>query len=319
MPAESYLLAAIAFGGAVIFGVTGFGAALVGMPLATHLVPLEFALPLFALADIANSYSVGLEKPRNAVRGEYLRLVPMILVGTAAGVTVLVNLPRAAGQALLGAFVVAYALYALVPHEYARPISRNWAWLAGFCGGVTSALFGAGGPPYVIYLAQRALGKEEFRATLGLVTMTSISLRVIAFLLTGLLLDARVWLAAALVVPAALAGIWLGRRVYLGLPRALLMRAIALLLLLSGGSLLWRSLGCFSRAARCSGGRSTRKRRYRRGCFHQRASCSAIGFASAICGSECSCFASVSHCSTSFCARANASWNELAAGSASLK
>src|SRR5438046_3815256 len=101
---EVALLAGIAFLGALIFGVTGFGAALVAIPLATHLVPLKFALALFALADIANSFSVGLEKPRNAARGEYLRLMPMILAGTVAGVTLLVNLPRAAGMLLLGAF-----------------------------------------------------------------------------------------------------------------------------------------------------------------------------------------------------------------------
>jgi len=239
---DSLWLAAIAFCGSVVLGVTGFGAALFSMPLATQLVPLSFALPLFALADIANSFSVGLEKPKNAVRAEYLRLVPMILAGTAAGVTVLVNLPRNAGMLLLGAFVVAYAVYALLPHPHRQPISRNWGWLAGFVGGVTSALFGAGGPPYVIYLSQRGLTKEEFRATLGLVTMTSISLRVIAFLLTGLLLDEEVWLAAIVVVPAALAGIWLGKHIFVRLPRELLMRFVAVLLLASGGALLWRAL-----------------------------------------------------------------------------
>lgn len=242
MPADSFLLAAIAFCGSVVFGVTGFGAALVSLPLATHVVPLGFALALFALADIANSFSVGLEKPRNAVRAEYLRLVPMILIGTAAGVTVLVNLPRAAGMLLLGSFVIAYALYALFPHASQRVISRRWAWLAGFAGGVTSALFGAGGPPYVIYLSQRGLTKEEFRATLGLVTMTSISLRVVAFLLTGLLFNPDVWLAAIVVVPVALAGVALGRKIFRRVSKNLLMRAVALLLLASGGSLVWRAL-----------------------------------------------------------------------------
>jgi len=242
LPAESFWLAAIAFCGSVVFGATGFGAALVSMPLATHLVPLGFALALYALADIANSFSVGLEKPRNAVRAEYLRLVPMILAGTAAGVTVLVNLPRAAGMLLLGSFVVAYAIYALFPHEYRQPVSRSWAWLAGFAGGVTSALFGAGGPPYVIYLSQRGLSKEEFRATLGLVTMTSISLRVVAFFFTGLLLDPDVWLASLIVVPAALAGIAVGRKIFVTASRNALMRAIAVLLLVSGGSLVWRAL-----------------------------------------------------------------------------
>jgi uncharacterized protein len=242
LPADYFMLAAAAFLGSIVFGATGFGAALVAIPLATHLVPLKFALALFALADIANSFSVGLENPRNAVRGEYLRLSSMILVGTAAGATVLVNLPRAAGMLLLGGFVIAYAVYALVPHKAVRVLAQGWAWLAGFTGGVTSALFGAGGPPYVIYLSQRGLSKEAFRATLGLVTMTSISLRVIAFLLTGLLLDANVWLAAALVVPAALAGIAVGRRIFLRVSREQLGRAIAVLLLASGGSLLMRAL-----------------------------------------------------------------------------
>jgi uncharacterized membrane protein YfcA len=242
LPVEYPILAAIAFLGSIVFGATGFGAALVAMPLATHFVPLPFALAVYALADIANSYSVGLEKPKNAVKGEYQRLVPMILIGTVAGVTVLVNLPRAAGMAALGVFVIAYAVYALFPRESQQVIAQGWAWLAGFAGGVTSALFGAGGPPYVIYLSQRGLSKEAFRATLGLVTMTSISLRVVAFLLTGLLLDPQVWFAAALAVPAALAGVAVGRRIFLTVSKQQLMKAIAALLLLSGGALLLRAL-----------------------------------------------------------------------------
>ena len=47
-------------------------------------------------------------------------------------------------------------------------------------------LIGAGGPPYAIYLSQRGLTKEQFRATLGLATLTSISLRAVAFLLPEL-------------------------------------------------------------------------------------------------------------------------------------
>jgi len=242
LPADYFILAAIAFSGSIVFGATGFGAALVALPLATHLVPLPFALALFALADIGNSFSVGLEKPRNAVRGEYLRLVPMILAGTAAGVTVLVNLPRAAGMLLLGSFVIAYAIYALLPRASQRVISQGWAWVAGFVGGATSALFGAGGPPYVIYLSQRGLSKEAFRATLGLITMTSISLRVAAFFVTGLLLDPHVWLAAALVVPAALAGIMVGRKIFFIVSKEQLTRVVAVLLFASGGSLVWRAL-----------------------------------------------------------------------------
>jgi len=238
---ETAALAAIAFLGALIFGVTGFGAALVTIPLATHLVPLKFALALFVLADLAAALSVGLENPKNAVRAEWTRLVPMIFVGSALGVTLLVNLPRAAGMVLLGLFVLGYAVFTLLPHARLRIISPAWAWVAGVSGGITSTVFGAGGPPYAIYLSQRGLTREQFRATLGFATMTSISLRLIAFALTGLLLDAEVWLKAVAVVPACLLGIWVARKIFLRLSRDALMRAVALLLLASGTSLIFRA------------------------------------------------------------------------------
>ncbi|HZE60007.1 MAG TPA: hypothetical protein VE085_05585 [Burkholderiales bacterium] len=47
MAPEAGLLAALAFIGALVVGVTGFGSALVMIPRATHFVPLQFAQPLW--------------------------------------------------------------------------------------------------------------------------------------------------------------------------------------------------------------------------------------------------------------------------------
>src|SRR5688572_3037871 len=165
----------------------------------------------------------------------------MILVGTALGVTLLVNLPRETGMILLGLFVLGFGVFTLLPHARARIISPVWAWPAGLAGGITSTLFGAGGPPYAIYLSQRGLTKEQFRATLGLATLTSISLRLVAFLLTGLLLDPDVWLKALAVVPACLAAIWLARRIFVRISREALMRVVSALLIASGASLISRA------------------------------------------------------------------------------
>lgn len=243
-PLEAAVLAGIAFLGALVFGVTGFGAALITIPLATHLVPLKFALALFVLADLACAFSVGMENPKNALRGEWTRLVPMIAVGTALGVTLLVNLPRQAATLALGVFVSVYALWSLRKKALAgKPVSAAWAWLAGFAGGITSTVFGAGGPPYVIYLSRRGLTPAQFRATLGFATMTSISLRVVAFVLTGLLLDPAVWWAALAAVPCALLGVAAARRVFFRMPREAVMRAVSATLLAAGLSLVWRALG----------------------------------------------------------------------------
>src|SRR5919198_62368 len=180
MAPEAALLAGIGFLGALVFGITGFGSALVTIPLATHLVPLEFAL--------------------------------------------------------------ASALYTPARRGPPRVMAAAWAGVVGLAGGIPSSLFGAGGPPYAIYLSQRGLTKEQFRATMGFATMTSISLRVAAFAITGLLLDSRVWLTALVAVPAGLLALWVARRIYRRISRELLMRAVALVLLASGSSLVLRAL-----------------------------------------------------------------------------
>ena len=243
-PAQIAALAAAAFVGSVIFGITGFGAALITVPFATHFVPLPFALALFVLMDLANAFRIGFENPRNAVKSEWTRMVPAILAGTVAGLTLLVNLPRAAATLALGVFVFAFAVYSLARHPDARrALATRWAYVAGLAGGVTSTLFGAGGPPYAMYLSHRGLSKEQFRATLGLATLTSISLRTVAFFAIGFLLDPKVWVYAAFVVPAGLAGIWAASHLFRRISREVLMRAVSLMLLASGASLIARALG----------------------------------------------------------------------------
>jgi uncharacterized membrane protein YfcA len=240
--AEVAALGAVAFLGALVFGITGFGLGLVTIPLAIHVVPLGFALALYSISDLGCTLRVGMENPKNAVRAEWIRLVPMILLGTALGATLLVRLPRPAAMLLLGAFVVGFALYSLFPRPATRTISSAWAWPAGLLGGITSTLFGAGGPPYAIYLSQRGLDKQAFRATMAFATTASISLRVAAFVLTGALLEPAVWVAALAAVPGALAGIELSRRIFIRMSRETLMRAVALMLLASGASLIYRAV-----------------------------------------------------------------------------
>ena len=70
---------------------------------------------------------------------------------------------------------------------------------------------------------------------MGFATLTSISLRIVAFLLTGLLLDPKVWLAAIGVMPASLLGIFVAQRMFLKISREQLLRAVAVVLLATGG------------------------------------------------------------------------------------
>jgi uncharacterized membrane protein YfcA len=239
----AFALAPIAIAGGLIQGLTGFGSALVTIPLATYFVPLPFALAVFAIVDFVNGLRLGLENPRNAVVAEVARMVPLMVAGVATGATLLVNLPRSASLLALGVFVLAYALYSLSRRGKLAVVSRHWSYVAGFCGGLSGTLFGAGGPPYAIYLSHRALSKEQFRATLTLNTIFSIGVRLAAFALTGLLSQDGVWITAAAAIPAGLGAIWVASRIFHRISREAVMRGVAVLLLASGASLVARGLG----------------------------------------------------------------------------
>jgi uncharacterized membrane protein YfcA len=237
------VFAPIAFAGAILYGLSGFGSALITVPIAAQFFPLPFVIASFALVDLSGALRLGLENPRNAVRGEVARMAPMIIVGLALGVTALVNLPRQASMLALGAFILVYALYSLARRATHGIVSQRWAYVAGVSGGITGTLFGAGGPPYAIYLAHRPLTKEQYRATLTMTSIFSIGLRVIAFLITGLLSDFKVWIAAAIAIPATLAGIAVASRIFHRVSREAVMRVVALTLLAAGTTLVVRAVG----------------------------------------------------------------------------
>jgi len=238
----TFVIAAAVFTGAyIIFGISAFGAALFTVPVLTHFLPLDFVLPMCALIDMSAALALGVRFSREADWSELKWMVPLSLAGAIAGVTLLVALPRQATIAGIGAFLVAYGIYALRRHEAVRRISRAWAPVAGFIGGAFGTLFGMGAPPYAIYLTHRLHDMLAFRATLSNMVIFSVSMRAVVFAASGLMLADRL-IGFVLLLPFALAGLWIGNRIHRRVSRAGLLRVVAVLLVLIGLSLLARSL-----------------------------------------------------------------------------
>jgi uncharacterized membrane protein YfcA len=235
------IAAAVVVGAYVIFGISAFGAALFTVPILSHFLPLDFVLPMCALIDMSAALVLGVRFSREAEWSELKWMVPLSLAGAVAGVTLLVALPRQATIAGIGMFLVAYGIYALRQVEAVRVVSRAWAPVAGFIGGAFGTLFGVGAPPYAIYLTHRLRDKLVFRATLANMVIFSVSMRAVVFAASGLMLADRI-VGFAVLLPFALAGLWLGNRIHGRTSRAGLLRVVAGLLLLIGLSLLARAL-----------------------------------------------------------------------------
>ena len=225
-----------------MFGVTGFGASPITVPVLAHFLPLPFVLPLAAALDLGSAAVLGLHTRKQADVRELLCLAPFTIIGLALGVTLLVSLPRKATLLALGAFVCGYALYTLLHRGPRRPLGRAWAAPAGLLSGVLGALFGVGGPPYVAYITGRIPDITAQRATISQMVALNVGLRVAAFAIAGLLAGRDLWLAIGLLLPVAWAGVWAGNRVHTRVAPAMVVRIVGAMLLISGASLIARAL-----------------------------------------------------------------------------
>ncbi len=225
-----------------IRGISGFGSGLIAVPLLALKLPLTFVVPVILLSDFSASLVLGGLNFKLVARDELKRLLPPGMLGVALGTFLLVSLPKAPMLIGLGSFVILFALRNLIfAGREPRPVATWWAWPAALTGGTVGALFGTGGPPYVMYLSHRLFDKGQLRATLsGLFFIEGLA-RIVTFIVTGLLLDWNILLAYAGAMPVALAALWAGSHVHSRLSNAQMLRLISLILIGSGVSLFLKA------------------------------------------------------------------------------
>lgn len=241
-PEQIAATAAILLAAYVIRGITGFGSGLISVPLLALFLPLQFVVPLILLLDFTASVAIGGLHFKRVQWNEIGVLVPFGVVGVILGTTLLVNLPPEPMLLALAAFIFAFALRSVLNLQGDKPASRVWAVPASLTGGTVGALFGTGGPPYVIYLSHRIRDKSDLRATFSALFFIEGLTRIASFLVAGLLMTAKVWIAYLIALPLVLGALYLGGRVHVGLTQTQMTRLVGVLLLVSSASLLFKAL-----------------------------------------------------------------------------
>jgi uncharacterized membrane protein YfcA len=225
-----------------VFGMVGFGTTLVAAPILAHLVPVTTLVPAMALLDLAAASGTALKLGSQVDRNEVKRLLPPMVCGSAFGTYILFAVPLKTLMLLLGIFVVAYALNGLRPKPVRPPVSSRWAWWYGIAGGVLSALFGAGGWVYSIYLVRRLDDPGAIRGTQVAVLTASAFIRVALFAVAGRYFDLALLALVLLLLPAMVLGLIIGNRMTLRMDRKRFMQVLYLVLLGTGASLVVRAL-----------------------------------------------------------------------------
>ncbi|GAB4266810.1 MAG: sulfite exporter TauE/SafE family protein [Candidatus Promineifilaceae bacterium] len=145
---------------------SGFGLALVSMPLLVGVLGISIAAPLVNLIGVASEI-VMLSRYRQAFSWKEVSwLVVPSLFAIPVGVGVVKWVNAEVVTAVLGAVLVIYAIYALL--NFKLPLLENPRWAIGFgwLGGLLSGAFNTSGPPVVVYATCRRWPPQKFKGNL---------------------------------------------------------------------------------------------------------------------------------------------------------
>jgi uncharacterized membrane protein YfcA len=228
----------ISFSIAIIFmaytvkGLSGFGCGLIAIPLLAFMFPLTFIVPVLGLLSYGGTIMQSLHLRKQVVWRDMLPLIPFSLFGIFIALWLLVNVDADSLVLALGIFVLLYSIYSLLPVSV-RSGSRRWAAVAGFGGGLVGALFGTGGPFYVVYYKMRQLDKGQFRATIAMTFLVDGGTRMTGYALNGLFTTQVLWLVLTL-FPVLFAGMYVGHHLHIKIDQQRFNQVISLLLMGSG-------------------------------------------------------------------------------------
>ena len=185
-------ISVIAFVSGAARGFSGFGSALIFMPLASSLAPPPLVAAVLLIIDIVAAAPLVPNAWRHADRKAVAIMALGALVGTPLGTYALTQLDPLTTRWIISAFVFALLMLLVSGWRYRGkdhlPIAVGIGGLSGFCSGLAQT----GGPPIVAYWLGRPIAAVVARAN------------ILAFFAASDLFSLASYALAGLITPGAL-------------------------------------------------------------------------------------------------------------------
>ena len=217
-------ICAIAFVSGTARGFSGFGSALIFMPLASSFAAPRLVAALLLIIDFVAAAPLLPDAWKHADRKATAVMVSGALIGVPIGTYVRPELNPVTTRWIISGFVLALLLLLLSGWRYRgkdfSALSIGIGGLSGFCSGLAQT----GGPPIVGYWLGRPIPSLIARANILLFFGASDFFSLVSYSLTGLI-TADAIRFSLLVGPVYGIGVWFGARLF-GRASERLFRAI---------------------------------------------------------------------------------------------
>lgn len=206
---ELYLIILIVMAAGFIQGLSGFGSAIIAIPLLSFFLDIKTAVPLVIMLGII----IGLINTRELIHhNQYNRLAPLIigaLCGIPVGVVFISSMQENIVLFVLSILLITYSLYTMLGLKVRIFRQRLFAYIAGFFSGWLGATLSISGPPIILYTTAQNWSAKEKKSILATYFLLVSILTAIGFYVSGMLNDRVMILFGYSVIPL-IVGTYLG-------------------------------------------------------------------------------------------------------------
>ena len=227
----------IAFFNGLIHGYTGFGGALLIVPVLTFLYGPVEAIGISCIIAIIGGVRLVFETSRQANWRELTPICTGIIVLTPVGAWFLFNIDPDLVRRSMGVFILIFALTLLSGWSYNGSRGTMLSALVGSVTGLINGLTGVGGPTLALYYLSSAQSADVQRANIVMCIMV-LTIAMFCAVIIGDGYSYFVIIRALIIAPAYLIGVFSGAWLFKLSPESYFKNIALFILVITGLSVL---------------------------------------------------------------------------------
>ena len=225
--------ALVALFSGLIHGYTGFGAALLMMPLLALLFGPVQSIAITSVVVLSGSAQLYPGALRHAHWAELLPMSLAVMIITPVAAILLFSLNPEIVRRAMGAFVLLFAVLLMSGWSYRGRRGPLASTVAGALAAGITGISGLGGPALALYFLSSPEPAQVQRANIVIGVSVVVLVFLVSIAIGGALTD-QTLLRAIILIPAYVLGTWSGSRLFAVAPKEYFRRVAIWLLLVTG-------------------------------------------------------------------------------------
>lgn len=214
---------------ALIKGITGFGFALISLPLLMFYYSPTELIPVLMICNLLSSLLIVVQKKEHKlIDRNYKNLIIFGAGFTIVGVALLNVISEEFLIHIMAMLFMGLSLFSLFKIKYNPQIKKPWYKMAGALCGTLTGCISVSGPPLALFLNYANAGNRQFREVFSWFSLVTSLVALIGYYISGLITPKTIELSMSF-LPILFIGSYVGKRLN-GIIPSLLFKRISLII-----------------------------------------------------------------------------------------